>query len=345
MAEVINLPKSRDDLMKKYARYLIFIGLLLTPGCSATSNFFLYPASPIAAQESRLYWQILIMSAFVFVVVEGLLLYNIIRFRKKPSQQGEPPQIYRAHLIEAIYTAVPILLVIVIFFLMLRTMQAVAAPAPQAGDLNLRVVGHRWWWEFDYPDLNIVTANELHIPVNTTVQIDLESMDVIHSFYVPQLSGKTDVIPGMTNHMWLRGDRVGKFHGQCSEYCGENHANMRITVFVDSPADFQAWVANQQQPPTAPQTEQQKQAETLITEGMCSMCHNLGDSGPGNATGPNLTHLMSRTTFAGGIFELNEENLHRWLEDTQAMKPGNDMDHKFSEKQIDALMSYLLTLK
>ena len=164
------------------------------------------------------------------------------------------------------------------------------------------MIGHRWWWEFDYPDLNIKTANELHIPVNTTVQIDLNSLDVIHSFYVPQLSGKTDVIPGMTNHMWLRGDTIGQFHGQCSEFCGLNHANMRFTVFVDSQADFDAWVANQQKPPADPQTDLQKAGQDIIVNGVCSGCHDLGDNGPDNATGPDLTHLMSRKTFAGGMF-------------------------------------------
>jgi len=145
--------------------------------------------------------------------------------------------------------------------------------------------------------------------------------------------------------MWLTADKVGQFHGQCAEFCGLNHANMRFTVFVDSQADFDAWVANQQQPPPQPQTDQQKIAYMTITDGMCSMCHDLGDMGPENATGPNLNHLMSRQRFAGDIFDLNEQNLRRWLEDTQAMKPGNDMDHKFSEEQINALMSYLLTLK
>ena len=324
---------------------LALIMVLLTAGCSTTANF-LYPVSPISAKEANLYRLLLIPSAIIFLIVWGLLLYNIARFRKKPGQEATPPpQVYREGLIEAIYTGIPIVLVIIFFILTLRVMSAVAAPAPQSSDLNLHVIGHRWWWEFDYPDLNIKTANELHIPVGTTVQVDLTSFDVIHSFYIPQLSGKTDVIPGMNNHMWLRADTVGQYHGQCSEYCGKNHANMRITVFVDSPADFDAWVKNQQQPPTEPQTDQQKTAFKMITEGMCSMCHDLGDNGPENPTGPNLTHLMSRTTFAGSTFPLNQDNLRRWLEDTQAMKPGNDMDHKFSQKQIDALMSYLLTLK
>ena len=329
--------------------------LALATGCapvvpSSPSNTpfanFMNPASPVAAREADIYRILLYISAGVLLLVWGLLLYNIIKYRAKDDDKDwVPPQTYREHTIEAIYTGIPILVVIVIFIMALGTLRAVAAPAPKSTDLHLHIIGHRWWWEFDYPDMKITTANEIHIPVGATVQVKLDFMDVIHSFYVPQLSGKTDVIPGVTNTMWLTADKVGQYHGQCAEFCGLNHANMRFTVFVNSQADFNAWVANQQQPPPQPQTDQQQAAYTLITEGVCSMCHDLGDMGPDNATGPNLNHLMSRQRFAGDIFDLNEKNLHSWLEDTQAMKPGNDMDHKFSEEQINALMSYLLTLK
>jgi cytochrome c oxidase subunit II len=306
---------------------------------------FLHPASPIAAKQASLFWILLAMSSVVFLIVEGLLIYNVVHHAKGPEDEDIPPQQYRQYVIEGIYTGLPILIVIIIFILTLGTIRAIAAPAPKASDLKLHVIGHRWWWEFDYPDLNIKTANELHIPVNTTVQIDLDSLDVIHSFYVPQLSGKTDVVPGVTNHMWLYGDHVGEFHGQCAEFCGVNHANMRFTVFVDSKADFDAWVANQQKPPPEPQGALEKTGHDIIVNDVCSACHDLGQDGPGNATGPDLTHLMSRQRFAGDVFDLNEDNLRRWLEDTQAMKPGNDMKHKFSEQQINALLAYLRTLK
>ncbi len=330
--------------MKKTIVWIAWVLLAFAAGCAPSPNF-LVPASPVAAQEARLFWILLAFSAVIFVIVEGLLLYNVFYHGKKSYQEDIAPQYYRQLTIEAIYTGIPILIVIVLFVLTLRTANAVAAPPPQPGDLTLHIIGHRWWWEFDYPDLQITTANELHIPVNTNVQIDLSSSDVIHSFYVPQLSGKTDAIPGRVNHMWLRGDTVGQYHGQCAEFCGLNHANMRFTVYVDSQADFDAWVKNQQQPPVDPQSDQQKAGQDIIANGVCSGCHDLGDNGPGNPTGPDLTHLMSRHTFAGGTFELNDDNLRRWLEDTQAMKPGNDMKHTFSPQQIDALMAYLTTLK
>ena len=329
--------------MKRLVVLLLTLVLLAT-GCASKASF-LDAASPVVQQEADLYRTLVVMSAGVFLVVVGLLIYNITHHQKKVEQQDVAPQHYRQYMIEAIYTGVPILIIIIVFIMMVGVMQTVAAPAAQTGDIHVQVIGHRWWWEFDYPDLKIKTANELHIPANATVQIDVTSLDVIHSFWVPQLGGKVDAIPGVTNHTWLRGDSIGSFYGQCSEYCGLNHANMRLTVFVDSKADFDAWVANQQNPPAEPQTDLQKTGHDIIVNGICGACHDLGDDGPGNATGPNLTHLMSRQRFAGDVFDLNADNLRRWLEDTQAMKPGNDMDHKFSEQQIEALMSYLLTLK
>jgi cytochrome c oxidase subunit 2 len=316
--------------MKRVFLTLPLIALFVATGCATvvptsgnntpTIPFFMNPAGPIAAQEADLFRLLLYPSAVVLGFVWIMLIYNIIRFRKKPTDKEISPQYYREGIIEIIYTGIPILLVLAIFIVMLGTVKAVAAPAPQKGDLAVAVKGH--------------------------LQVDLDSADVIHSFFVPQLAGKTDVVPGAINHMWLKADKVGEYHGQCAEFCGLNHANMRFTVYVDSQADFQAWLANQTKPAVQPQTDQQKTGHDIIAEGLCGACHNLDDNGPEfNATAPNLTHLMSRKMFAGETFVLNEQNLRMWLEDNQQMKPGNDMKHTFSKSQIDALMSYLLTLK
>jgi cytochrome c oxidase subunit 2 len=235
-----------------------------------------------------------------------------------------------------------------------------------AQSINVHVIGHQWWWEFDYPDLGIVTANELHVPVNTNVYITLDSVDVIHSFWVPQLSGKTDVIPGQTNHMWFRADETGDYHGQCAEFCGLNHANMRIKVVVETNDDFKAWAKNQQQPPAQPQTAEQQQGYKILTTGICSNCHQLKNTvvppgknssappsnTPGNGAytvarpvGPNLGHLMSRSVFAGATFDLNEANLRRWLMDNQHMKPGNDMSLNPKPDELEPLIAYLTSLK
>jgi cytochrome c oxidase subunit 2 len=332
--------------MATLRKYAIFIGFVMLLSACQASPTFLDPASPISNHEANLYWIILIMALVVFVLVEGALIWILVRDRKREGDDEIPTQIYGNTRLEVIWTVIPILLVIVLFVMTVQTADAVAAPKSLSSDLNLRVVGHRWWWEFDYPDLGIATANELHIPVGTTVQVSLESVDVIHSFWVPQLSGKTDVVPGQNNTMWLKGDQVGEYLGQCAEFCGTEHALMRFKVIVDSQDDFDAWVANQQKPAYQPQTEDEQAGFKEIDSGACAACHSLDPTEiDTDKVGPNLAHLYSRTTFAGGTFDLNEENLRSWLKDTQAMKPGNDMEITVPPKQIDQIIAYLKNLK
>ncbi len=333
--------RARPRILRRLA-LLAAAGVLA--GCKSPA--FMQPASSISSKVTHLYVIVLIMSALVFVLVEGLLLYNIFRYRKRPGDDTIPEQSYRNLRLEIIWTAIPVLLVAVLFVLTIRTANSVAAPPPRPNDLNLHITGHRWWWEFAYPDLGIVTANELHIPEGAVVQVDLDSVDVIHSFWVPQLAGKTDAIPGQTNHMWLTADETGEFRGHCAELCGLNHAYMRILVVVEPQEEFDAWVANQQQLPTQPQTDLQKQGAQIITTGICHNCHTLGEHEGLQPIGPNLTHLFSRKTFAGASFNLNEDNIRRWLQHSAEMKPGNDMAKiSPSDEQVDALMAYLKTLK
>lgn len=320
-------------------------GLTVLLAACQPSPSFLDPASSIASQEADLYWIILILALVVFVLVEGGLIWILIRDRGRAGEKDLPKQVHSNMRLEVTWTVIPIFLVLALFIMTVQTMNAVAAPARAKSDLNVRVVGHRWWWEFDYTSLGIATANELHIPVGTPVQISLESVDVIHSFWVPQLSGKTDVVPGQNNTMWLESDQVGEFLGQCAEFCGTQHALMRFTVIVDSQADFEAWVANQQQPAYLPQTEDEQAGYAEVT-GACAACHSIDPSEINtNKVGPNLAHLFSRKTFAGGAFELNEANLRSWLKDTNAMKEGNDMQVTVSPKLLDQIMTYLLHLK
>lgn len=326
-------------------KYGVVVGLAIFLSACQPSPTFLNSASPISDHVANLYRIILIMALVVFVLVEGALIWIVIRDRKKADDQEPPTQIYGNTRLEIIWTVIPILLVIALFIMTVQTVNAIAAPDSLKSDLNLRVVGHQWWWEFDYLDQGFATANELHIPVGTTVQIQLESKDVIHSFWVPQLSGKTDVIPGQHNTMWIKGDQVGEYLGQCAEFCGEEHALMRFKVIVDSQEDFDAWAANQQKAAYEPQTEDEKAGHKQIT-GVCAACHSIDPTEIDTTkVGPNLTHLFSRSTFAGGTFELNEKNLRSWLNDTQAMKPGNDMEITLSPQEIDQLVAYLTHLK
>jgi cytochrome c oxidase subunit 2 len=330
--------------MRLSMRYAILGGLTLLMSACQTSRSFLVSSSPIPSHEAELYREILIEAAVIFVLITAALIWILLRYRAK-GDKSLPAQVHgRAALL-----IVPLVLIVAVdsadFVLMFQTMSKVQAPPPSSRDLNVQVVGHRWWWEFDYPDLGIATANELHIPVGTPVQISLKSADVIHSFWVPQLSGKTDVIPGQHNTMWMMGEQPGIFFGQCSEFCGTEHALMRLRVIVDSQADFDAWVANQQAPAAPPQTPQEQVGYEVLTTA-CAGCHSI-DPAETDTTkvGPNLAHLFSRSTFAGATFDLNNANLRRWLKNTQLMKPGNDMEITLTPTELEELMAYLPRLK
>ena len=290
-------------------KYGVFLGLAILLSACQPSPTFLNPASPISEHEATLYREVLIEAVSIFVFITGILIWILIRDRSRGDKKLIPPQIHG----KAIWAIVPIIAIVALD-------------------------GMDFIWM-------IATANELHIPVGTTVQVSLKSVDVIHSFWIPQLSGKTDVIPGQHNTMWLTGDQVGEFLGQCAEFCGTEHAMMRFKVFVDSQADFDAWVANQQQPAYQPQTEDEQAGYKEVT-GTCASCHSIDPSEMNtDKVGPNLTHLFSRTSFAGGTYDLNEENLRSWLHDTQALKPGNDMEITIPAKQLDQIVAYLTHLR
>lgn len=330
--------------MKIYHKIAFLVGLGLVLGGCASSPTFLNPASLIAGHEAKLYWEIFFETLVVFILIVGAFIWIFIRDRDRGGKKITPPQLYG----KLAWALVPFLAIVLLdgadFVAMAETMFAVQPPASAAQDIQIHIIGHRWWWEFDYVNQNIKTATELHIPVGATVQITLDSVDVIHSFWVPQLTGKTDVIPGQTNHMWITSDRVGEFLGQCTEFCGTEHAMMRIKAVVQSQTDFDAWVANQQKAAAEPQTDQQKAGYGVVTT-LCASCHSLNPAEPELKTGPNLAHLFSRSVFAGGTYDLNEANLRNWLKDTQAMKPGNDMNVILTPKQIDDLIAYLTLLK
>jgi len=215
--------------------------------------------------------------------------------------------------------------------------------------VNVKVTGHQWWWEYEYPDLGVVTANELHIPTGTRVELQMTSDDVIHSFWPPKLAGKVDVIPGHTNTMALHTDEAGEFEGQCAEFCGLSHSRMRLRVIAESPEDFDAWVTDQKRAQTAPApggVGEIAEGAALFQSRGCGGCHTVEGYTQG-LIGPNLTHLYDRETFAGAIFDLNSRNLRRWLRNPQAEKAGNKMvlPIELNEDEITKLIAYLETLK
>jgi cytochrome c oxidase subunit 2 len=308
---------------------------------------------PIATKEAGLFWVILGLATFIFVVVTGVLLYSIIRFRARADSPA-PRQIAGNSTLEIAWTVVPSLVLFGILFATIFTLLNLGQPSGPA--LTVNVIGHQWWWEFQYPAQNginspIVTADELHIPANTVVHFNLASDNVIHSFWVPQLGGKTDVIPGHNNTMWLEAYAPGgPFRGMCAEFCGTQHAHMDFYVMVDSASDFQNWVTQEEQgAATPPPSSQEAAGEQVFAHAACVGCHVIsGVNTLATAIGPNLTHFGSRMIIAGGVLDNNRQNLKTWINDAQAVKPGVDMPSfqgQFSDSDLDALVAYLESLK
>lgn len=291
----------------------------------------------------------LTITGAIFVTVAGLLAFVIFRYRaRKGEAHSEPPQIYGSVQVELAWTVIPVIIVLVLFLTTARIIFAVQnAPAPKSA-LNVTVIGHQFWWEFRYPSLGIVTADELHIPVSPKdhpqpTYLKLLSADVNHSFWVPQLAGKVDLIPNHPNQMWMAPDTPGLYVGQCAQFCGVEHAKMLIRVYVDTPEQFAAWVKDQQQ--KAPDVAAVVAGRRVFDTEACVNCHTISGTVARGTVGPDLTHLMSRDTIAAGAALNTPENLRAWIKDPNTFKPGALMPAmQLTNQQIDQVVSYLTTL-
>ncbi len=285
-------------------------------------------------------------TAGIFVVVFALLVYAVVRFRSQSSSSTEPAQIYGSTQVELAWTVIPVLIVVALFLAATRVILAVQnAPRP-ANALNVIVTGHQYWWEYRYPQLNIVTANELHVPVSdpahpTPTFLTLLSADTDHSFWVPRLGGKTDLIPNHPNQMWIDPHETGVFLGQCAQYCGTAHAKMLIRVYVQSHEDFERWVHEQQQLPPTPESAGKRVFESTA----CINCHTISGTPAKGRFGPDLTHLMSRDTIAAGAANNTPDMLSLWIRNPDAIKPGSKMPAMgLSDQDASAVTAYLETL-
>jgi cytochrome c oxidase subunit II len=290
------------------------------------------------------------IAAAIYVVVGLLWLYVVVRFRQRdPSDDSEPPQIYGSTQIELAWTVIPILIVVVLFLTTARILFAIEDQKMPPTALDVDVVGHQFWWEFHYPKYNFTTANELHVPLSTeqapmTTSLNLLSADVDHSFWVPALFGKIDLIPNQANHMWFNPDKAGMYVGQCAQFCGVEHAKMLLRAYVQTPEDFAAWVKNQQQP--AVQDPAVAEGRQLFESQSCVSCHVIRGTSADGRFGPDLTHLMSRDTLASGAIDNTPANLKLWIKDPDYVKPGSLMPAmQLSDPQIDQIVAYLETLK
>lgn len=311
------------------------------------------PASTPASEIKSLSFFVLGITGGIFVVVGGLLAYVIVRFRDKrePGDKHEPAQIYGSTQIELAWTVIPVLIVVVLFLTTARMIFAIQdAPKPPDA-LDVTVVGHQFWWEFRYPKLGIVTANELHVPVSTKDHLDptylkLYSADVDHSFWVPQLAGKTDLIPNHPNLTWINPSEPGVYLGQCAQFCGVEHAKMLLRVYVDTPAQFAAWVRNQEQPAVEDNSPEVAAGRRVFETEACMNCHAIRGTAATGRFGPDLTHLMSRSTIASGAAPNTQANLRQWIKDPNSIKPGSLMPAmQLTDQQLDEVTAYLETLK
>jgi cytochrome c oxidase subunit 2 len=308
------------------------------------------PVSTPASAIATLAWFTLAITTAIFLVVSGLLLYSIVRFRARPDDEPrEPAQLYGSNPIEFAWTAIPLLIVFVLVLTTVRTIYDVQAAAEPPGAIHVRVIGHQWWWEFRYPDLGIVTANELHVPLSdpahpTPTWMELESADVAHSFWVPRLAGKTDLIPNKINTMWIDPHQAGIYLGNCAEFCGTEHAMMLIRVVVEPRPVFDHWVAAQRLP-AAPQ-DSIARGRQVFEGNACASCHAVKGSSARGTYGPDLTHLMSRQTLGSGVAMNTPDHLKIWVRDPARMKPGALMPAmNLSDHDLDDLVTWMITLK
>jgi cytochrome c oxidase subunit 2 len=309
-------------------------------------------AGPAAHEIAVLGWVLTIISLAVLVVVSLILLAALFRQRAARAAQPDGVVIRPNGSITLIVwggIVIPAIILVCALLFTLFVQSAVATP-PAPPVATIRIVGHRWWWQVIYtanaPDQQVVTANEIHVPVGQPVRLELASADVIHSFWVPKLAGKTDVIPGQQNTMWMQADKPGVYWGECAEYCGLQHTHMNLLVVAQSPSDFRHWLDQQRQPPAPPTDLVTATGERVFERSACAACHTVAGTTAMGQMGPDLTHLASRRTLAAGTLANTPGNLAGWIANAQGIKPGNDMPTMtLPPGDLQALVAWLETLQ
>jgi cytochrome c oxidase subunit 2 len=309
------------------------------------------PASTPADEIFHLSRLVLGTTAVIFVLVFSLLVYVIVKFRasKVSDEAREPAQVYGSNRVELAWTVVPCIIVMVLFLAAARVVHSIQDARRPPGTIEVTAVGHQFWWEFRYPGLGVVTANELHVPVSDPSKpsptfIRLLSADTDHSFWVPRLAGKIDLIPNRINQLWIDPHESGLYLGQCAQYCGVQHAKMLLRVYVQPREEFDRWVEAQRRPAEA--HESVAEGRRIFESTACINCHNIAGTVANGLFGPDLTHLMSRDTIASGIAPNTPERLRQWIKKPDTIKPSSKMPAmQLSDSQLDAVTAYLATLR
>ena len=330
----------------------------LLAGCSLDGEQSTFsPAGPVAQDQIDLFMWTWYLSIPVMLLVGGVLVYVIVKYRRRAGDDSIPGQTHGNVMIEIIWTTIPVIIVILIAVPTVRSIfnfQSFIEAGEE--DVQINVTGYQWWWEFEYPEYGFTTANEIHVPVGARMVLDLQSADVLHAFWAPRLGGKVDLIPNQDNQLWLQADEEGVFYGQCAELCLGAHAYMRFHVVVESQEEFDAWVESFQQPTVVAVSSdaQISQGRQLFASKGCIGCHTTDNYAEGVNVGqrnfPNLTNFGQRLTVGAGVLEANLENVAAWIMDPQAIKPGNYMptlwqeDDPNREEEATAIAAYLLSL-
>jgi cytochrome c oxidase subunit 2 len=330
-------------MRRRFALLLVGLAVLMAGCAQRAPQDTLRPASPDTRTIAHLYHLTFWVAVFVFILVEGLLVFAVVRHRDRGEEGPEPIQTHGNTRLELGWTVAPALILLVLAVPTIGTLLRLSRSRPNP--VRVTVIGHQWWWEYRYTDLGVITANELHLPVHRNVELTLKSDDVIHSYWVPRLFGKHDVEPGRVSKINASADDPGVYLGQCVEFCGLSHANMRLRAIAQTATDFDTWVASQKVRPAAPAAGSDAEAGmALFTTKGCAGCHTVDGISSG-MVGPNLTHVTSRTSFAGSTLEMNPENLRKWLHDPPGVKPGSKMPNlHLSDDEITKLIAYLETL-
>jgi cytochrome c oxidase subunit 2 len=323
----------------------------LLAGCGGKQDT-LAPHSHAASDIANLFWVMMAVSFGGLALVTGLLVWAWVRrgkrgFRSTDSDDPHPGEKPAWFVVVGGGVVFPLIVVTALFIVGdWAIINVTQAPTASSTAMTVDAIGHQWYWQFRYPGTKAVTADELHIPVRTRVNLVATTADVIHSFWVPELNRKIDTIPGQQNRILLYSNKVGVFRGDCAEYCGLQHAHMGLLVFVQPKAQFQAWLKGQAAPAPAPRTALERRGEQVFLSGSCASCHAIRGTPARGFVGPDLTHLASRTTLAGLTIPNRRSYLARWIVDSQHYKPGNQMPNlHLPAPQVDALVTYLESLK
>ncbi len=311
----------------------------------AAGQSILEPASRSAERISDLWWLMFWLGTVIFVLVMLLVLYAAVHGRRSDDRPGLSTGRKQAVVIGG-GIVMPLIVLAVVFGFTLLTLDGLAEDREDR-EWTVNVVGHQFWWEVTYPDEDVITANEIHVPVGEPVEFQLTSSDVIHSFWVPELYGKMDLMPGTTTTLTFTVDEPGRYRGQCAQFCGVSHANMALYIVAQEPQEFEDWLQQQREPATLPaEGSILAEGREIFLSSACVYCHAVRGTNPASAEiGPDLTHLMSRETIAAGILENNTGNLAGWILDPQHLKPGNRMPAvNLNSDELQALLAYLESL-